>query len=176
MTALSVDPRAEDVVRRVLSVGWETANRRGRADRTQSGERNRGAILLDVRGPVAALVVAGAPQRLCDRTRSGRLEEPRVPRAQPWRCGERVHVRRRNRAHTRGAFPATPGGNTVRTLRPHPWPETEARSRGRVLVSAVPDCRLHGAETRRLFACTGVRGVAELTQKPLAQLHPVRLR
>ena len=61
------DPRAEDVVRRVLSVGWETANRRGRADRTQPRKRSRGGILLAVRGRVAEVVVAGAPQRLCGR-------------------------------------------------------------------------------------------------------------
>jgi hypothetical protein len=32
-----------------------------------------------------------------------------------------------------------------------------------ILAAAVPNCRLHGAETRRLLAGTGVRGVAELT-------------
>ena len=133
------------------------------ADRTQPGKRTRGGILLTVRGRVAEVVVAGAPQRLRDRARSSRLEEPRVPRTQPWRCGGRVLVHRHDRAHTRSAFPAAPCGNPVRTLRPHPRLQAEARHRRRVLAPAVPDCRLHGAETRRLVAGTGVRGVAELT-------------
>jgi hypothetical protein len=65
--------------------------------------------------------------------------------------------------HVDGTVRASPRGNAIRTLRPRPWPQAEARSGGGVLAPAVPDCCLHGAETRCMVTGTGVRSVAELT-------------
>ena len=127
----------------------------------------RGGVLRTVRGLVGEIVVTGPPQRLRHRARSGGLEEPRLPRAQSWRRGGRMLVHRGDRAHARRAVRASPGGNAVRTLRPRPWPQAEARPGRGVLAPAVPDCRLHGTETRRMATGTGVRGVAELTRRDL---------
>ena len=148
----------------LLPVGWQTKDRRERAARTQPGERSRGGVLRTVRERVGGIVVTGTPQRLRHRARSSGLEEPRLSRAQSWRRGGRILVHRRDRAHARRAVRASPGGNAIRTLRPHAWPQAEARPGGRVLAPAVPDCRLHGTETRRMVTGAGIRGVAELTR------------
>ena len=112
--------------------------------------------------------LARTPQHRRRRTRSGRLEEPRVSRSQPWRCGERLLIKRRcYRAYTRRALRTAPRGHSVRTLRPHARPQTQARSRGRIFAARCIDLpRAYGAQARRVAAGTGVRGVAEPEAPP----------
>ena len=147
--------------------GRQTKDRRERAARTQPGERSRGGVLRTVRERVAEIVVTGAPQRLRRRARSSGMEESRLSRAESWRRGGRIPVRRRDRAHARRAVRASPGGHAIRTLRPRARPQAEARPGGRILAPAVPDCRVHGTESRRMVTGAGIRGVAELTRRAL---------